>query len=273
MLSLYSGIGGLDLGLEWAGYTTVGQVEQDAYCRMILDRHWPEVPKHDDVDSAADWWQQPPAGTGARPDVDVVAGGFPCPGHSIAGRRLGTADPRWGWPAFLTVVDALRPPYVLVENVENLVRTGLGTILDDLAARRLDAEWGRLPAAAVGAPHLRRRLLILITDPTRVRRRDKAWGRRYATGHDGSVWDIAGPRGPLAYPHGPGLDTWKGTGGRGERPAAVGSSGWPPEPDVGRVAHGLPGRVDRLHALGNAVVPPVGEYAGRLLRVLYERVA
>jgi DNA (cytosine-5)-methyltransferase 1 len=291
VLSLFSGIGGLELGLERAGMTTVGQVEINEYCQRVLARHWPEVPRHDDVRTAPDWWRSEP-----RPSVDVVAGGFNCQGHSTAGRRLGTADPRWGWPWFRGVIDALAPPFVLIENVPNLVRTGLIDVLGDLADRGFDAWWGRVPAAALGAPHLRWRLFVIAAHPGRVAlRQQPGWERGTdregpaVTGFDGATWALADPhrqrrngrtgdvaepdrrpeptdRGDaLADPDRPGLRTRSRQTPRNTGDPAVGGSRWPAEPDVGRVAYGVSDRVDRLRALGNAVVPAVGEYIGRLL--------
>ena len=91
VLSLFSGIGGLDLGLERAGMTVVGQVEIDPWCRKVLAKHWPEVPRHDDVRTAAGWW-------GGRRAPDLVCGGFPCQPVSYAGLGLAQSDPRWLWP-------------------------------------------------------------------------------------------------------------------------------------------------------------------------------
>lgn len=157
-LSLFSGIGGLDLGLDRAGWTCVGQVERDPLRRAILARHWSEVPRHDDVRTAPAWWA-----AGARPAVHLVAGGFPCQPFSPAGRRRGTADERWGWPWMVDVVRAVRPAYVLVENVATLAddRDAFGWVLGDLADLRFDAEWTVLPACAVGAPHMRDRLFLV----------------------------------------------------------------------------------------------------------------
>jgi DNA (cytosine-5)-methyltransferase 1 len=101
VLSLFAGIGGIELGLERAGMTTVGQVEINPYCRRVLARHWPEVPRHEDVRTAVEWWQST-----ERPPVDVVCGGFPCQPFSHAGKQLGTADERWGWP---WMADVCRP--------------------------------------------------------------------------------------------------------------------------------------------------------------------
>lgn len=246
-LSLFSGIGGLDLGLDRAGMTCVGQVERDPYCRRVLARHWPEVSQHDDVRTTIEWW----LGT-TRPAVHLVAGGPPCQGHSVAGDQLGAFDPRWGWPWFRDVATAVGAPWILVENVPNLVRTGLRDILIDLADLGFDAWWGRIPAAAVGAPHLRWRQFLIAAHADRVQlRHEPGWGfwadRSGPTvaGHDGSTWAVAHP------------DTG--------RPQPAHSRWWAAEPDVGRVANGVPERVDRIRALGNAVVPAVAERVGRLI--------
>lgn len=158
VLSLFSGIGALDLGLERAGMTTVGQVELDPFCRSVLARHWPEVPRHDDVRTAPAWWAR-----GARPRVDVVAGGFPCQPFSVCGRKRGVADERWGWPWMLDVVRTVRPRFVVVENVPGLLgdRDAFGWVLGDLAALGFDAEWSLLRACSVGAPHVRERLFLV----------------------------------------------------------------------------------------------------------------
>jgi len=230
-LSLFSGIGGLDLGLDRAGWTCVGQVEKDPFCRAVLTKHWPEVPKHDDVRTAVEWWQRRP-----RPAVRLVAGGFPCQPFSRAGRGLGTADDRWGWPWFWDIVRALGPDYVLLENVAALVtdrrfRDAFGWILADLAAGGYDTDWDCIPAAAVGAPHRRDRVFLV------------ANARR------------PGLEGPRELHHPP---TFAG-------PVAADGGWWAAEPGVDRVAYGAPHWVDRIRGLGNAVVPQVGEYVGRLI--------
>ena len=226
VLSLFAGIGGLELGLERAGMTTVGQVEIDPYCQRVLARHWPEVDRHDDVRTTAAWWDAQP-----RPTVDVVCGGFPCQPFSEAGRRLGTDDPRWGWPWFADVVRAVRPRYVVVENVAALLRhtEAFGSVLGDLATVGFDAEWSVLPACAMGAPHTRERL-FLVAHP-------------------------AGKRGEQR--------------GRVEL-AEVGNQErhlhhWQAVAEPHRVADGIPRRMDRLRTLGNAVVPAVAEHIGRLI--------
>lgn len=237
-LSLFSGIGGLDRGLELAGMSCVGQVERDAWCRSVLRRHWPEVPQHEYAESAAAWW-----GRRARPFVHLVAGGPPCQPFSHSGLGYGVADPRWQWPNFIAVVDAVRDgnggawPWVLVENVRGLLKDAeaFGRILGDLADRGFDAEWSVVSACAVGAPHVRRRLFV-VAYPASCRR-----GR----------WSVA-ESGETAG--------WEELA-RGRR--------WQPEPDVRRVANGIPDRGERVKALGNAVVTPVAELVGGKIAAAY----
>lgn len=236
VLSLFAGIGGLDLGLERAGMTVVGQVEIDDYCRRVLAKHWPDVPQHDDVRTAVDWWTSE-----QRPRVDVVCGGFPCQPASEAGRGMAQQDARWLWPAMADVLAALRPSWVVGENVPGLLTRGIEHVTADLD--RLGYAWrvGTVSACAVGAPHTRERVFVLAHD-LRVRcgeRRDQHRpGGRSATG---------------------------ATSSEGRLAATERSDRGPAEPRVGRVAHGVPATVDRIRALGNAVVPQVAEYVGRLI--------
>jgi DNA (cytosine-5)-methyltransferase 1 len=232
VLELFAGIGGISLGLQRVGMRIVGHVEINPFCRAVLHRHWPEVPAHDDVRTAAAWWRSQP-----RPRVDVVAGGYPCQGESTMGKRLGDADPRWLWPAMGDVIDALRPTYVIGENVLGHRTRGLGRVLADLADLGYAARAGVVRACEMGAPHPRARLFVLAHAQS---------SRRQARGFE--------PRG-----HHP------ASGHPQERPEHPGPDRWPAEPAVDRVAYGLPGRVDRLAALGNAVVPAVAEHIGRIV--------
>jgi DNA (cytosine-5)-methyltransferase 1 len=137
--------------------TTVGQVEIDPYCQRVLARHWPEVPRHDDVLTA------PMVGRASPDPIDVVCGGFPCQPFSLAGKQLGTNDERWMWPATATVIRAVGPRYVLLENVSALVRDSgaFGAVLGDLHALGFDAEWATLRASDFGAPTPRERVYVL----------------------------------------------------------------------------------------------------------------
>lgn len=281
-LSLFSGIGAMDLGLERAGFRTIGQVEIDPFCQRVLAKHWPEVPRHDDVNTAPEWWA-----SRSRPRVHLVSGGFPCQGHSVAGKQLGTEDERWGWPAFRSVIDAVTPPLVLIENVPNLTRTGLLDVLRDLAHRGFDAWWVRVPAAAFGAPHLRWRLFTVAAHPERVQLRHEPGRSGEAggpgttiVGFDGATWSLAHPAGDDGRTRRPGRLAFRGDPGPdltqprldGRSPGEwLAGADWPAEPGVRRVVHGPSVGMDldthqaRLRALGNAVVPQVAEYIGRLV--------
>jgi DNA (cytosine-5)-methyltransferase 1 len=229
VLELFAGIGGMSLGLEAAGMTVVGQVEIDPYCRSILDHHWPKVPRHDDVRTTIPWWRSQP-----RPHIDLVAGGFPCQSVSALGAKRAQDDPRWLWPAMAVVIDDLRPPWVLVENVRGLAKRGLHLVLADLHDTGYRTHTATLTACAVGAPHMRTRLFIVA--------------------HPQSVRCQIRPTPPR----------------RPRRPASGGETGgpgrdWPTEPAVGRLVDGFPGRLAQLQALGNAVVPAAARHIGELI--------
>ncbi|WP_246248017.1 DNA cytosine methyltransferase [Micromonospora maritima] len=236
MLSLFAGIGGLDLGLERAGMRVVGQVEIDAFCRSVLARHWPEVPCHDDVRTAARWWR-----SRRRPAVHVVAGGFPCQPVSDAGRKLAQEDERWLWPEMAEVIAAVRPTWVVGENVPGLRTRGLADVLRDLDRLGYRARAGYISACEMGAPHPRKRLFVLAHAEGEGRCPGRPQ-RRGAAAPDGDLPHVGGPRR---------------------------RTGWPAEPRVGRVAYGVPSGVDRRRALGNAVVPAVAEHIGRLITTRY----
>ena len=282
------------------GFRTAWFCERDEWCQKILAKHWPEVSCYADI---SDIGQH-------APRVDVLAGGFPCQPVSVAGKRLGTADPRWLWPEFWRLIRVLRPQAALLENVPGLFRHGFGGILSDLAACGYDAEWDCIPAAAVGAPHRRDRVFIIATrcggvadpafmfgdgrdnhaginkrfkkvsesrngcrpktmaDPDNQRCDRGAGGqkgrREQPTNGSSTMADPVrvGRPGP-GQPFYPG-DTAATNEGETTKPFNGGVSGiWPIEPAVGRVAYGIPRRVDRLRGLGNAVVPQVAEVVGR----------
>jgi DNA (cytosine-5)-methyltransferase 1 len=242
-LSLFAGIGALDLGLERAGFEVVGQVEIDEYCRRVLARHWPEAPRHDDVRTAPGWWQST-----NRPDVDVVAGGFPCQPFSTAGLRRGTGDERWGWPWMAAVIRLVRPRYVLVENVAALLddRDAFGWLLGDLAELGFDAEWSVFTACSVGAPHVRRRLLLVA----------------YANSQDGAA-GLGGERHrarPVPEIHHR-TRAWRD---RVDRALEASRSD-------DRETDGLARRM--VTAGGNAVVPDVAEHIGHLITAHASRAA
>ncbi|WP_461124167.1 DNA cytosine methyltransferase [Saccharothrix stipae] len=218
----------------------VGQVEIDPFCRQVLAKHWPEVDRHDDVRTAAAWWRSRP-----RPHVDLVAGGFPCQPASLAGLGLGPADHRWLWPAMADVVAALRPEWVVWENVPGLRNRGLDIVHTDLVRLGYHHRVGRISACGVGAPHPRSRLFGVAHAPS-LRRRTRR---------------TRGPAGQTPHRH------HLPPQGMDPQPAHHAAGHWAREPRVDRLVDGLPrGLAERhLRALGNAVVPAVAEHIGRLI--------
>jgi DNA-cytosine methyltransferase len=172
--SLFSGIGGIDLGLQRAGMTPAWHSEIEPYACRVLAKHWPDVPNLGDIRDI-DW-------TGVA-GVDLVAGGYPCQPFSHAGVRRGEEDPRHLWPMFAECIRVVRPRYALLENVSGHLSLGFGSVLADLAALGYDAQWDCIPAAAVGAPHLRDRVFVIARD-TRTEQR-----RPLADSDDGRSWD------------------------------------------------------------------------------------
>jgi len=336
--SLFSGIGGLDLGLERAGMQVRWQVENDPYCIRVLEKHWPSVKRYGDVRGVR-WSKVEP--------VDLICGGFPCQPVSVAGARKGDKDDRWLWPEFLRAIREVRPKYALVENVPGLLSIDDGRlargVFGDLAEIGYDAEWNIISAADVGAPHLRKRIFIVAhsgqsragveiyrsggqersatraleseilrqrvwpsgseridsdceivahTNEKGLERRDKeeyrigesektsgcgsnaledtqrigrsAWSRNQcATKVTGQMEQAIGSETPddITHPSPRG----KALGRRIFWRGPTRSDFWATESGMGGLAYGVPNRVDRLKCLGNAVVPQVAEYIGKLI--------
>lgn len=157
-LSLFSGIGGLDLAAERAGFQTVGQCEFADYPYKVLCRHWPDVPKWRDIRTLTgeDFHER----TGLR-TVDVISGGFPCQPFSVAGKRRGTEDDRYLWPEMLRAIKELRPAWVVGENVAGIVNMALDQVLSELEAQGYETRAFIVPACGVDAPHRRDRVAIV----------------------------------------------------------------------------------------------------------------
>ena len=266
VLDLFSGIGGFSLGLERAGMTTVAFCEIDPFCRAVLKKHWPHVPQYEDVRSLT--------AERLRADgiaVDVICGGFPCQDISEAGSRAGIEGERSGlWVEYARIIGEVRPSFVIVENVADLLIRGMGKVLGDLAAIGYDAEWHCVPAAYVGADHWRDRIWIIAhphrPGPISIHQR---WRKQCAqeVGED------------AADDHGSRLSRRMQARADGEdaaifierlRLALDAPSSFPGldgagSPVLGRGEDGIPNRVDRMHALGNAVVPQIPEIIGRAI--------
>ena len=265
--SLFSGIGGMDYGLELAGMRVKWQSEIEPYACRVLSKHWPDVVNVGDIRDVV--W-------GDEHKVDVVCGGFPCQPFSQAGKKKGLLDERNLWPEMFRCIRELQPRYALMENVVGFIRPGLGGLLGDLAEIGYDAEWQCIRAGDVGAPHRRERVWI-VAHPHYQRQpqpqgfEPKQWGWASYSGQSGRGESMAYANGERRY----GSVSARMARGQGwlapERCREVfggrwgGTERWPAEPDVGRVAYGVPRRVDRIRGLGNAVVPQVVEAIGRAI--------
>lgn len=268
-LSLFSGIGGLDLAAEWAGFTTVGQCEFADYPTKVLEKHWPDVPRWRDVRTLTkeSFYER----TGMR-TVDVISGGFPCQPFSVAGKQKGKGDDRYLWPEMLRVITELRPRCVVGENVPGIIKIAAGQVVKDLERAGYHVVVFNFEAAAVGAWHRRSR--VFFTGLADVADTDGGWlhdsNRKEdqparSRGNDiyeqsGRTWGGEQSAGARVSPDERLVDNalrsgCAGIARRKQSQEFADGRCWAVEPDVGRVAHGIPNRVDRLKCLGNAVVP------------------
>ncbi|QRY69156.1 DNA cytosine methyltransferase [Ensifer sp. PDNC004] len=278
VLDLFSGIGGFSLGLErTGGFETVAFCEIEEFPRRVLAKHWPKVPCYHDVrELTADTLRRDGIA------VDVICGGFPCQDISMAGKGAGLDGARSGlWSEIVRLIRELRPRFVIVENVAALLGRGLDRVLGDLAALGLDAEWHCIPAAALGARHRRDRIWIvayphasewrkirrarhgLAEQPNGIPQRQEGPGRSEA-----SREDVADAKRRRLQ----GRDVecaWSATiipaAFCGHRRGSEFGQAWRTEPNMGRVAYGVPHGMDRLKGLGNAVVPQIPEMIGRAI--------
>jgi len=341
--SLFSGVGGIELGFKREGFETKWFIENNEYCKAVLRKHWPDVPIYGDI-STVDFTR--------LESVDILTGGFPCQdiscanpkGEGIVGSRSGL------WVYYKEAIRILRPRYAVIENVPNLINKGLNVVLGDLAEIGYDAEWNIVSARSVGARHLRRRLFIVAypkfegLERREERLQEGSWNRFERCGTDvadsnqlngndggrragairmeqseatklrGSEEDVANitiqrlpqpetSEQPLAIFDAergslqlrelreqnmqgiwrrdpadiPDTDDTKTTRQREHRreissisePEGFNNNskgGWSTESRVGRVADGIPKRVDRLKFLGNAVVPQVAQFIAQRIK-------
>lgn len=226
-ISLFSGIGGLDLGLEQSGMTCVAQVEINPYCQRVLAKHWPHVQRFTDIRAV---------NSTTLPNADLMCGGFPCQDVSTLGSRTGITGKQSSlWGEYARLITEAQPRYVFIENVPDLLKRGGATVLSDLATMGYDAEWACFPASALGAAHRRDRIAIVAYPACH--------GMEKTKGQDGQP----------QY-HGI-LQSWLDAFRKSR-------AQWIAEPGMDRMADGVPCWLDRLSGLGNAVVPAWARYVG-----------
>lgn len=222
-LDLFSGIGGFALAARWAGIETIGFVEIDDFCQKVLRKHWPNVPIISDIHDVRE-------GTFEH-SVDIITGGFPCQPFSVAGKREGRKDDRYLWPAMLEVIKIYKPTWVIGENVAGIIDMELSEVLSSLGNEGYEAQSIVIPACAVNAPHRRDRVWIIAhANGQRLQRRTRPEAVRFpgqldrGGGYQGAGWE----------------EDWTKIATK-----------------FCRVDARIPNRVDRIRALGNAIVPQV----------------
>lgn len=284
-IELFAGIGGIALAAEWAGVETVAFCEREPFCQKVLQKNFPGVPIFDDVCTLNRQLLEEkgviePGGT-----VDIISGGFPCQPYSIAGKRKGKEDDRDLWPEMFRIIKELRPTWIVGENVANFANMELDRTLFDLESAGYKVQSFIIPACAVDAKHRRDRTFVVAYSNSE--RFQKKRTEQQTAG-------IAGKSEVIPNADGAGLegedrpelessnvagccsmadsenkghvrrnrvipndDRSAGKRGYHRRGAKTDDGGqrWAAEPDVGRVANGIPNRVDRIKGLGNAVVP------------------
>ncbi|OOE22020.1 DNA cytosine methyltransferase [Bacillus subtilis] len=277
-IELFAGIGGIALAAEWAGIETVAFCEREPFCQKVLNKNFRGVPIFDDVRTLNRQLLEEkgviePGGT-----IDIISGGFPCQPYSIAGKRRGTEDDRDLWPEMFRIIKELRPTWVVGENVANFANMELDRTLFDLESAGYKGQSFIIPACAVDAKRRRdRTFVVAYSDSNRRNSRANNWRKRQL--YTNQKWnkqttlkkreelqsEFRESRSILSDTNNTRLSRSKNTREveRKRKECYQQSSGlhkerwgsWTAEPDVGRVAHGIPNRVDRIKGLGNAVVP------------------
>jgi len=262
--SLFVGIGGLDLGFERSGMQCKWQVEIDEFCQKVLTKHWPDVPKYRDIRECGDNLEP----------VDVICGGFPCQPFSVAGKRRGKKDDRYLWPEMLRVIKAVRPTWVIGENVPGIIRMALDRVLSDLEAIGYTTRSLVIPACAVNAPHQRSRVFVVAHTKEQPDRKPEPKESNRPTpklrgrGCQGTMDDTqnsnrGGQNDPFVKRRR--ITETRRPGYWDESDLLVGADGKVRriKPGIQLLVDGIPGRLAQLKGYGNAVVPQVAEFIGR----------
>ena len=256
-VDLCSGIGGFALGFEWAKLSKpVLFCDIEPWSRKVLAKHWPDVPIAEDVKELAN---DPDRNV---PDCDILTAGYPCQPFSLAGKRGGEEDPRHIWPYILRIVAFKRPSWCVFENVYGHLTLGLDQVLLDLEGEGYATRPFIVPACSVDAPHRRDRIWIIAKNmgDTSGCRQSGDDRRQSAQEPKNGCEDVADTNNSRREEQ-----RWPQPA-QPEHQAPQCGGGWPPEPAVGRVANGIPKRVDRLKGLGNAIVPQIAQRIGETIK-------
>ena len=264
-LDLFSGIGGFSLGLEaTGGFETVAFCDYDSYCQKILRKHWPWVTIYDDIKEL----NHEKLNSNGHTKIDIITGGYPCQPFSVAGRQQGEKDPRHVWPEYFRLIKELRPTWVIGENVSGHVKLGLDTVLENLESEGYSARTFSISASSIGANHQRERIWIVANSGCSwgsgsefQRKNENEIKKENANQFERSS---SSSQSDMVYSDSERLEKWESIGETfsQEYQTLIGADWWSIEPDVGRVANGVPKRVDRLKSLGNSLVPHIPYYIG-----------
>ena len=278
VLDLFSGIGGFSLGLEATGFfKTKAFCEIDPFCQKVLKKHWPDIPIHDDIRRL----KGKHIGT-----VDIITGGYPCQPFSVAGKQKAEKDPRHLWPEYFRLIKECRPTWVIGENVNGHIKLGLDSVLKDLASENYSTRAFSISASSIGANHKRERIWIVSYSNSHtktkrgecsyVEKKSNKWtnNKKRSRGHD---WERCVQEtgkhtsDDVAYTDNTGCKKqWQSKSDEKKQQTTKCRSWWELEPNVGRVAHGIPNRVHRLKSLGNSVVPHIPYHIGMSIIKSYE---
>ena len=281
LLDLFSGIGGFSLGMEATKkIKTIAFCEKDEFCRKVLKKHWSNIKQYNDIRSI----------NGKEIAADIVSGGFPCQPFSVAGKRKGTEDDRYLWDEMLRVITEVKPRWVVGENVQGIINIDNGLVLrqvqTDLEAQGFQVQCFIIPASGVGAWHQRNRVwIVAYSDKFRCTqhnetKKEKFEWRSKTSFMSSSSQDVSNSDKERIFS----TKTTRNNGKNEKKSfneyiggcsstyrGKIIQNYWATEPNVGRVAHGIPNRVDRIKSLGNAIVPQIAYEIGQaILKAEYE---
>jgi DNA (cytosine-5)-methyltransferase 1 len=282
-LDLFSGIGGFSLGLEaTGGFETKAFCDIEEYPRQVLQKHWPHVKQYKDIKELT--YERLKAD--GIDSIDIITGGYPCQPFSVAGKQKGVEDPRHLWPEYFRLIKELRPTWVIGENVSGHIKLGLDTVIEDLESEDYAVRPFSISASSVGANHQRERVWILAHSrrsqwPRTEQRGEnenetrKENANQFERSSSTSGFDVADTNDGFSNQQNEEVQT-RGNSINSSSSAMANTeserlqrgqreNNWAVEPDVGRVAHGIPKRVDRLKSLGNSLVPQIPYYIGKTI--------